>query len=198
MSGADEKPSGGEPDERTVDQVLAGDTEAFATLVERYQRPVLALGIRFFRGREDAEDFVQEVFLQAFRKLHTFRRTGRFYSWLMRIAYNHGYRLVRRRPSYDSLGERELPDQDHTPHEAAERHDVRRAVLEAIRRLPARFADCIGLYFFFELSYQEVSDMTGYPLNTVRSHIRRAKLMLADRLRDEIAFPASPGESREV
>lgn len=178
-------------DEEIVDRVRDGRTAEFATLVDRYQGPVLALGHRFFRRREDAEDFAQEVFLQAFRRLSTFRATGRFYSWLMRIAYTRGTRVLRRRADYEALGERPMPDPAPGPDEAYERAESRRLVVDAIRALPRRYADCIGLYYFFELSYQEVSDVTGHPLNTVRSHIRRARRVLADRLGDAFGPPQS-------
>ena len=184
MREAGELDGAAQADEVIIGRVRSGETEAFAQLVSRYQRQVLALGFRFFRSREDAEDFVQDVFLQAFRKLNTFRSTGRFYSWLMRIAYNRGCRLINRLPSFDSLGDAQLAYRGPGPHDTLEHQEARRTVVEAIRELPAKYADCIGLYFFFDLSYQEISDVTRNPLNTVRSHIRRAKLMLARRLSD--------------
>lgn len=177
-----------------VDLVRDGETGAFAVLVDRYQRQVLSLGYRFLRRREDAEDFAQEVFLQAFRRLSTFRATGRFYSWLMRIAYTWGTRVLRRRADYEALGERPMPDPAPGPDETFDRVESKRLVVDAIRALPRRYADCIGLYYFFELSYQEVSDVTGHPLNTVRSHIRRAKRLLAERLDDSFG-PPSGGHS---
>ena len=180
-------------DEEIVERVCGGETAEFAILVDRYQQPVLGLGYRFFRRREEAEDFAQEVFLQAFRRLSTFRATGRFYSWLMRIAYTWGTRVLRRRADYEALGERPMPDPAPGPGEAYERAESKRLVADAIRALPRRYADCIGLYYYFELSYQEVSDVTGLPLNTVRSHLRRAKRLLADRLGDTFEPPQAGG-----
>lgn len=196
MSATDEAPAAADDDGRIVDRVRSGEVDAFAVLVSRYQRPVLSLGYRFFRAREDAEDFAQEVFLQAFRRLETFRSSGRFYSWLMRIAYNHGSRVARSRPPFDCQRPAQPIDPAPRPDEALERAQARRAVADAVGRLPARYADCIELFFFFDLSYQEVSAVTGFPLNTVRSHIRRAKLLLVDRLGGELAddtLPAARG-----
>ncbi|MFP4113880.1 MAG: RNA polymerase sigma factor [Spirochaetota bacterium] len=198
MSGTDDSRACAEPDEQIVARVLRGDVEPFSVLVSRYQRPVLALGLRFFRSREDAEDFVQEVFLQAYRKLNTFKQTGRFYSWLMRIAYNRGSRTLRRCRDFESIGEFSPPDGDLTPDAMLERREARDAVVSAIRKLPERFADCIGLYYFFELSYKEVSEVTGFALNTVRSHIRRAKFLLARELQDHAVYPAGPGGTYDM
>jgi RNA polymerase sigma-70 factor, ECF subfamily len=178
---------GGIDDAEIVDRVRSGDIDLFALLVARYQRQVLALGYRFHRTREDAEDFAQDVFLQAFRKLDTFRGTGRFYSWLMRIAYNRGSRRACDRPRCDSAAAAPVVDPDPRPDEALERAEARDAVAGAVAQLPPRYADCIELYFFFDLSYEEVSAVTGFTLNTVRSHIRRAKLLLADRLSGRLA-----------
>lgn len=191
MSGTGDGRPADRSDEAIVERVCGGETAEFAILVDRYQRQILALGYRFFRRREEAEDFAQEVFLQAFRRLSTFRATGRFYSWLMRIAYTWGTRVLRRRTDYETLGERPVSDPAPGPDEAFDRAESRRLVVDAIRTLPRRYADCIGLYYFFELSYQEVSDVTGLALNTVRSHLRRAKLLLAERLDDTFG----PGSS---
>ena len=194
MGATDDAPSGTLDDE-TVDRVRSGDVDAFELLVAKYQRQVRALGYRFFRTREDAEDFAQEVFLQAYRKLDTFRGTGRFYSWLMRIAYNRGCRQVGAGPRFAAPVDEPIVDPAPQPDEAFERARARRAVADAVARLPERYGDCVGLYFFFGLSYQEVSDVTRYPLNTVRSHIRRAKLLLAERLADERCGEGRGGEA---
>lgn len=194
MSRTDEELPDALPDESIVRRVLAGENEAFATIVLRYRRQILALGRRFFRHAEDAEDFTQEVFVRAFRNLASFRGTGRFFSWLMRIAYTLGARTLRRRPRHDSLGELPLAADEPGPQHRLLLAESRTAVRDAVRQLPARYADCVELYFFFDLSYQEVSDVTGIPLNTVRSHLRRAKLLLAERL-TEHGLQGSPDDA---
>ena len=83
-------------DAAAVEQVMNGDVEAFNGIVRRNQGRLLSFARRFFRNIQDAEDFVQEVFLQAFRRLSTYRGDSAFASWLLAIAYNLAVRVKRR------------------------------------------------------------------------------------------------------
>jgi len=161
-----------------AEEVLNGDIDAFAGIVRRNQRRLLAFGRRFFRNLPDVEDFVQDVFLQAFRKLGTYRAESRFSSWLLSIAYHLAVREKSRRVDYTQLEVEELADTRENPERAVMRKETGRTIIEAMRLLPDKFATCLDLYFFFGQTYAEISETTGQPLNTVRSHIRRAKEML--------------------
>ena len=169
-----------------VQKVNAGDIDAFEGIVRRNQGRLFAFGRRFFSNVADIEDFVQEVFLQAFRKLDTFRRESRFSSWLMTIAYHLAVRQRQRTPQYTSLDPHILRDPAETPEEIAVRRDARRTVISEMRALPERFATCLDLFFFFGLTYEEISTTTGTPVNTVRSHIRRAKEALRGALAKQL------------
>ncbi|WP_455382057.1 RNA polymerase sigma factor [Salinispira pacifica] len=174
MSGA--RPEVTESD--IVRRVIDGDSDAFRHIVERYQAPVLALGLRFLRNREAAEDYAQEVFLRVFRSLHTYRGEARFYSWLMRVAYNMAVDVSGSSRRDHSLGEMDITDPARTPEEQLLYRQTAAAVREAMTELPPYHAVCLDLYFFFDLRYEEISSMTGFPLNTIKSHIRRAKTRL--------------------
>lgn len=173
-------------DAEAVRLVLAGDVEAFAGIVRRNQNRLLAFGRRFFRNLADLEDFVQEVFLQAFRKLDTYRQESRFTSWLLAIAYRLAVRQMRKHADYQTVELDDLGDRRHNPEHAAMRREAGRVVLQAMRALPDRFATCLDLFFFFGQTYAEISDTTGHPVNTVRSHIRRAKEMLRTQLAPDL------------
>ncbi len=171
-------------DQRIVERVVSGETDLFRLLVARHQRSVYALGTGFFRSAEDASDFTQEVFLKAFKNLAGFQGRARFSTWLYRIAYNTGLNGIKRRREYRSLAEdAELPD-----HDGPERQAIRRAagtaVAEAVAGLPERFKVCVDLYFFYDRSHQEIEALTGIPVNTIKSHVFRAKKLLRERLRD--------------
>jgi RNA polymerase sigma-70 factor, ECF subfamily len=174
------------PDNQLIAQITGGDTEAFRHIVERYQAPVFAMGLRFLRNREAAEDYAQEVFLRAFRSLGTYRGEARFYSWLMRVAYHMAIDASGGRRRDQSLGDAEIVDHSRTPEQQLLYVQTAEAVREAMRDLPPHHAVCIDLYFFFDLRYEEISTMTGFPMNTIKSHIRRAKAKLRRSLGETI------------
>ena len=165
-------------DSVAIRDVLAGRTEAFAGIVKRHQRRLFSFARRFFSNAADREDFVQDVFLQAFRRLETYRGDARFSSWLLSIAYHEAVRQRSHLVDHAAIETDTLAAPEDTPEEAVLKREARSVVVKAIRELPQRFAICLDLFFFFSQSYAEIAQTTGIPLNTVRSHIRRAKLLL--------------------
>jgi RNA polymerase sigma-70 factor (ECF subfamily) len=92
---------------------------------------------------------------------------------------------VNRRKDYRSLADEDadkLPVQGDTPERALLRNAARAAVNEALKELPERFKVCVDLYFFYDRSYQEIEGITGFPVNTVKSHVFRAKKLLREKL----------------
>jgi len=165
-----------------VSEVAAGNKERFRLLASKYERAVFGMGKSFFRNSEDAADFVQEVFLKVYRGLSCFQGRSRFSTWLYRIAYNTAVNSVNRKREYSSLAEDEPAPERDTPDLVFLRSAAREAVLEAVRDLPERYRVCVDLFFFYERSYQEIETITGYPVNTIKSHVFRAKKLLRERL----------------
>ena len=171
-------------DRMILEKVLAGQKELFRLLVRRYESSVYRMGISFFRNEEDASDFTQEVFLKVFRSLAGFEGRSRFSTWLYKIAYNTALNSVKRKKDYRNLAEEDIiPDTD-TPEKKMLRQIIRDAVLEGVRDLPDRYRVCVDLFFFYDRSYQEIEIITGYPVNTIKSHVFRAKKLLRDKLGD--------------
>jgi RNA polymerase sigma-70 factor (ECF subfamily) len=169
-------------DHLIVAQIVAGQKEKFRVLVRRHERAVYGMGLSFFRNAEDALDFTQDVFLKAFRNLSRFEGRSRFSTWLYKIAYNTAVNGVNRRREYRSLAEEDPVIDGDTPERNVLRGAVRDAVLEAVRDLPERYRSCVDLFFFYDRSYQEIEAITGFPVNTVKSHVFRAKKLLRDKL----------------
>jgi RNA polymerase sigma-70 factor (ECF subfamily) len=167
-----------------LEQILSGQKELFRLLVKRHEQAVYGMGMSFFRNSEDAFDFTQEVFLKAYRSLSRFEGRSRFSTWLYRIAYNTAVNSVRRNKDYQSLAEEELASNGGTPEREVLREVLRKTVLEAVKELPGRYRICIDLFFFYDRSYQEIEAITGYPVNTIKSHVFRAKKLLRDKLGD--------------
>ncbi|MDR2245548.1 MAG: sigma-70 family RNA polymerase sigma factor [Treponema sp.] len=169
-------------DRLIIAAILSGQKEKFRVLVRRHERAVYGMGVSFFRNAEDAADFTQEVFLKAFRNLARFEGRSRFSTWLYTIAYNTAVNGVNRRQEYRSLAEGNPAADGDTPERIALRGAVKDAVLEAVRELPERYRTCVDLFFFYDRSYQEIAAITGFPVNTIKSHVFRAKKLLRDKL----------------
>ena len=174
-------------DEQLIADCLAGSEKAFSALMGFYKKRVEALGYSFFHNATDTEDFVQEVFLKAYTHLATFRGESKFSTWLLRIAYTTALNTKKNGKTYETLADEvELPAPTDSPEEIHLREVTRLAVKEAVQELPWQYAVSLDLYFFYDMSYDEISVITGQPLNTVRSNIFRAKKILRTKLRDLI------------
>ena len=174
----------GDDDDRIIAaQIVSGQRDLFRLLVERYERAVFGMGMSFFHNTEDASDFAQEVFLKVYHNLSRFEGRSRLSTWLYKIAYNTAINNINRKKEYHSLAEDEISTNDGIPERILLRKLAREAVLEAIKELPERFRLCIDLFFFYDRSYQEIEEITGYPVNTIKSHIFRAKKILRDKLK---------------
>ena len=182
MSPGDAIFPGDDEDRIIAAQVVSGQKELFRLLIKRHERAVYGMGMSFFRNTEDASDFTQEVFLKTFSNLARFEGRSRFSTWLYKIAYNTAANSVARRKEFHSLAEEEITSGNDTPERKLLRGLARDAVLEAIAELPERFRMCVDLFFFYDRSYQEIELITGYPVNTVKSHVFRAKKILREKL----------------
>jgi len=172
-------------DQLIVGQIVSGQKNLFRLLVRQHEKAVYGMGISFFRNTDDASDFTQEVFLKAYRSLSHFEGRSRFSTWLYKIAYNTAINEVNRRKEYYSLAEEDaekLVSNGDTPERLMLRNAAKEAVSEAIKELPERFRICIDLFFFYDRSYQEIETITGIPVNTIKSHVFRAKILLKEKL----------------
>jgi RNA polymerase sigma-70 factor (ECF subfamily) len=165
-----------------ISQIVSGQKELFRLLINRYQRVVHSLGLSFFRNVEDADDFTQDVFLKAYRKLASFKGKSRFSTWLYRIAYNTAVNGITRRKEYQSLAEEVNLSVENTPEQLALKAAAKEAVLKAVQELPEKYRICVDLFFFYDRSIKEIELITGFPENTVKSHVFRAKKLLREQL----------------
>jgi RNA polymerase sigma-70 factor (ECF subfamily) len=169
-------------DEEVIGQVLDGDTESFALLVRRHRGRVQRLGRSFFRDEEEVEDFTQDVFVKAYTALASFKGRSLFSTWLLRIAYNTAVNAKKRLRERAPLDPETVVSGAPGTEESHLREETARAVREAMAELQPRQALCVELYFYYDLKYTEISEITGYPVNTIKSHVFRAKRILRERL----------------
>jgi RNA polymerase sigma-70 factor (ECF subfamily) len=182
MIRGDDVSLGIDEDHLIVSQVISGQKELFRLLVKRHEQAVYGMGLSFFRNAEDASDFTQEVFLKVFRSLPRFEGRSRFSTWLYKIAYNTAVNGIKRRREYRSFAEDDCISDDDSPERKMLRAAAREAILGAISDLPERYRICVDLFFFYDRSYQEIETITGYPVNTIKSHVFRAKKLLREKL----------------
>lgn len=171
----------------------AGDREAFAELVRRYQTRIFNFAYRLLHQREEAQDATQEVFLRAYRSLDRYAPDQPFAAWLFKIANNLCIDMARRRRlktvsltvpgGQDELPQLEIPDVSGNPEALFASGEIRRAIEEAIAALPYKYRVVTVLRHLRGLSYQEISTITGQPEGTVKAQIFRARRILRERLR---------------
>ncbi len=162
-------------DEDIIARVLDGDTEAFSGLVRRYQRRIVRLGYGFLKDADAAEDFAQDVFIKAYIGLAGFKGRSSFSTWLTRIAYNAGINAKRKAGRYEPLDVEPEETRLLSPEDQHIRSETALALQEAMKALPEKYAVCLDLYFKEGLRYEDIGAVTGFPVNTIKSHVFRAK-----------------------
>lgn len=180
-------------DAELVRRILAGEGEHFETLVARYQTRLYRFISRYTRDSEDARDVAQEVFLKVYGALDGYDPRYRFSTWLFRIAGNAAIDHLRRRRGRtvpletppDEDGEtRGIDPRDGRPDplEDLSRRRLRQAIDAAIARLPDDYRELISLRHYGELPYEEIAELKGMPLGTVKNKLFRARQALRDLL----------------
>jgi RNA polymerase sigma-70 factor, ECF subfamily len=190
----DSRTLAGAPDDAAVVRaVLDGDRDAFRILVDRESAAVVRACYRVLGDQHEAEDVAQDAFVSAYRALATWRSDGPFGAWMSRIAVRLAIRQLARRRSVSWLrlsGDDPtedlvtlLPSSPQTQPEHVALHAERAsATRRAVASLSEPYREVVALRFFAERSLEEIAEMTGRPLSTVKTHLRRGLL----RLRDEI------------
>jgi RNA polymerase sigma-70 factor (ECF subfamily) len=187
----------GERDEDLVRRCLGGDRSAFGVLFERHERRVYNLALRMTGCEEDARDATQDAFLTALRKLASFRGEAAFTTWLHRVTVNACYDLLRKRsraPLLDRLPEHQ-PEPPPVPDHADQTGlliDVQRALLE----VPEGFRAVMILHDVQDLPYEQVAEIVGVPVGTVKSRLHRGRVALARALGAPVHGGSQP-ERRE-
>jgi RNA polymerase sigma-70 factor (ECF subfamily) len=189
----------GSSDENLIAAHLAGDPAAFCELVQRHGDGVLGYLFHMTGNRSQAEDLFQETFKRVHEKAHTFRG-GYFKSWLFTIATRTAIDSVRRRRlTVVSLDQADDCDEENPspvstladnnaadPADEAVKEEQKQQVRQAIETLPVKQRAALVLAYYQQLSYQEVAQVMGCSIGSVKTHMSRALAALARRLPDSI------------
>ena len=179
-------------DQQAIEAVLAGEINAFETLVRRYQDRLFNTLAHLLCDRHEAEEVVQDTMLQAYSKLSNFHGRSSFYTWLYRVAFNLAMSRKRKRHPKVSLNEIQTnhgldpespiaaPDSSLLEEETASR------VQQALRSLQKEFRAVMVLREMEGCDYATISEMLDIPIGTVRSRLSRGRGMLRDLLQESI------------
>jgi RNA polymerase sigma-70 factor (ECF subfamily) len=177
-------------DRRLIAECLGGRRESFGELVSRYQARLFNAALRLVHSHDDAADVVQDAFLNAFQSLHTFKGDSEFFTWLYRIAFNNAISLKRKKRPALSLelnaGETGIDPDDPSeyvkPGVALERTEGERQLALAIARLSPEHRQVLLLKDIDGLKYEDIAELLGVPIGTIRSRLHRARLELRELL----------------
>ncbi len=178
-----------------IDQTLGGDSTAFGELVTRYQDRLYTAMVHVAGSRTEAEDVLQDAFVQAFLKLSSFQRSSAFYTWLYRIAFNLAVsRRRRRRPeisvdeSRETGGKEPISNQLEASEQAERQEGVER-IRQALAKLGEDHRIILTLRELEGCCYDSIAEILDLPVGTVRSRIHRARAQLRDILIEELREP---------
>jgi RNA polymerase sigma-70 factor (ECF subfamily) len=169
-------------DAARVRDCLAGDPQAFAALVQQYEKPVYNVALRMLRNPEDARDIAQSVFLKAWQNLSSYDPKYKFYSWIYRMAINESLNILRSHGRDAGPVDERLPAEDAGPADVLALGQGRAAVLAAVGRLKPEHRSVIVLHYFVDLPYEDIADVLEVDAKTVKSRLYSARQVLKDQL----------------
>jgi RNA polymerase sigma-70 factor, ECF subfamily len=181
-------------DRELVAIAVEGFDGSFEELVRRYQRPISAYVYRMVGNYESALDLTQEIFIKVYNSLSRYRAEFKFSTWIYKIAHNAAVDHLRRTatreqplvvgPEGDSF-DLPLESARPSPEQESERKERRGEIEAVVRALPANYRELIILRHSQDLSYEEIVEVTGLPLGTVKNRLFRAREMMRQQFVDK-------------
>lgn len=186
-------------DKDIIEQIVAGDTEKFREIVERYQRLVGHIVFRLITNPIEREEIMQEVFVKAYQNLPKFEFKSKFSTWLSKIAYHTCLNHLKKHKvplfeAFQNIGNEKSGEEqeasllarvaasDSTPEESLLQKNLQSIVLKEIEALPIPYRLIVTLYHLENFSYKEIAQVTGFPEGTVKSYLHRARAYLKQQL----------------
>jgi RNA polymerase sigma factor (sigma-70 family) len=173
-------------DAELTGQILKGNMNAFAFLVNRYQKLVLHISGRVIQRQDDLEDVCQEVFLKVYQNLNKYRNECKLSTWIATIAYNTSINHLRKYRNGDKINSDDTAAFEKLTefrYDEYEKDDLYRYIREQIDLLPVQYRTVLTLFHLEEFSYPEIVQITGMPEGTVKNYLFRAKALLKEKLK---------------
>lgn len=170
-----------------IQQVLAGDKQAYANIINKYKNQLYATILRMTKNPQDAQDLVQDAFIKVYRNLEKYDGSGPFAGWLYRIAINHcmdEFRKKRYSTVQVEIDESKVVNREH-PEVVFLKKEKSRQLERLITTLPEDERLTILLRYVNEMSYEEIGEVMDMPLSTVRNKLHRAKKKMRETVKRE-------------
>jgi RNA polymerase sigma-70 factor (ECF subfamily) len=173
-----------------INRVKAGDKEAFALLLDKYSDMVYTICLRMLTVEADAADAAQEVFVKVYRSIASFREKSKFSTWVYRITYNHCISVIRRKVKVIDLVD-EVPDGnvnegDVSGLDLISGEERKRYLQIAIEALPETDAVVVTLFYYDEMSLEEIAEVTGLSSGNIRIKLHRSRKKMYQVLRENL------------
>lgn len=171
-----------------IDRILNGEWRNFAILVDKYEAKVFNYVNYLMNSREDAEEMVQDTFVKAYRSLSQFRGDASFSTWLIRIAHRncltHFRKKVPQKVSIDNVQVSNLKESNLSPSKHLDLDDRQQVLGRALARLKPDERSVVTLFYYQELSLQEICDVTDLSLSNVKILLHRSRKKLLEILKE--------------
>ena len=181
-----------------VRRVKKGEYSAFDLLVLKYQSRVIAISTKYVKDIQLAEDIAQESFFKAYKSIDSFREESAFYTWLYRITANTAINYLSSKKRKSELLEADVSNREResidifdipggeSPEDILNANSLREDIFKNMSNLPEEIRTAVTLREFEGLSYEEIAEILGCPLGTVRSRIFRARQYLMENLKERL------------
>ncbi|MGS2726780.1 RNA polymerase sigma factor [Psychroserpens sp. BH13MA-6] len=178
-------------DQILINQIIDGQTSAFSALVDNYKDLVFTLALRMLKNREEAEEVAQDTFVKIFKSLDTFKGDSKLSTWIYKVAYHSCLDRIKKNRKFmndveiNAFTEHQVKTIDN----ALERMEIKEreeAIANCIDQLPSEDSFLLTLYYFDDLSLEEISKIVGISANTIKVKLFRCRKKLATILKQQL------------
>jgi len=178
-----------------IERIKAGDKEAFTGLVDSYKDMVYTVCLRMLHTEADAEEAAQDVFIKAYRSIGSYQAKAKFSTWLYRIAYNNCISVIRKRVKMidlvDDIPEREVDEKEMNGLERLSAEERSRYLKMAVESLAETDAVVVTLFYYDQLSLDEIAEVTGLSSSNIRIKLHRSRKkmyqVICEKLKSEVS-----------
>ena len=178
-------------DQILINQILAGDANAFTQLVNRYKDLVFTLALRMLKNREEAEEVSQDTFIKTYKSLDKFKGDSKFSTWIYKVAYNSCLDRIKKNKKYlndveiNEFTEHQVKTVDNA-FDALVEEERNQLIQDCLHLLPSEDSFLLTLYYFEEQSLEDIATIVGLTANNVKVKIFRSRKKLAVILKDRL------------